>query len=78
MCNVGEFKAFCPDSCDTMTSNLPTRGGTFIGNEYRADIKVADAVPASELVATNLIDVDKGQEGDGDGTSWGKFLGYRM
>ena len=76
MCNVGEFKAFCPDSCDTMRSNLPTRGGTFIENEYRADIKVADAVPASEFVAANLIDVEKGQEGDG--TSWGKLLGYRI
>ena len=65
MCNVGEFKAFCPDSCDTMTSNLPNRGGTFIGNEYRANIKMADEVPASEFVATNIINDDKGKEGDG-------------
>ena len=77
MCNVGEFKAFCPDSCDTMTSNLPTRGGTFIGNEYRADIKVADAVPASEFVATNIINDDKGRK-EGDGANWDKIQGYRI
>ena len=40
MCNIGEFMSICPDSCNLMTSNLPTRGGTFIGNEYRSDIKV--------------------------------------
>ena len=76
MCNVGEFKAFCPDSCDTMTSNLPNRGGTFIGNEYRANIKMGNEVPASEFVATNIINDDKGKEGDR--ASRGKIEGYRI
>ena len=54
-----------------MTSSLPTRGGTFIGNKYRADIKI---VPSSEFVGTNEIDYEE----DDEGTSWENFLGLRI
>ena len=71
MCNIEEFKAYCPESCIMMTSSLPTRGGTFIGNKYRADIKI---VPSSEFVGTNEIDYEE----DDEGTSWENFLGLRI
>ena len=76
MCNIAEFKEFCTDSCNIMTYNLPRmyRGGTFIGNEYTS-IKVFSAVPAAEeFVSTNHIENEK----DDEGTSWAKFLGFRI
>ena len=69
MCNNADLRALCPDSCDLMVSNLPTRGGTFIGNEFRSDVQVVEFGGG-----TNTIENEK----DDEGTSWGKFLGFRI
>ena len=50
ICDIGDFAAYCPASCAALKANLPTRGGTFIRNKYRANIKVANTVDVAEMV----------------------------